>query len=98
MSRINGPSTSVADSDAPRSDLFSTQPDFSGFQRRAIRLYGENIGLAFQIVDDLLDYQGDPGRTGKKVGNDLAEGKMTLPLIHTLQQAAAGDRKTLSVY
>ena len=64
-------------------------------KRKAIRLYGENIGLAFQIVDDLLDYKGDSGRTGKAVGNDLVEGKMTLPLIHTFIEASAGDRKKL---
>ncbi|MEN8142109.1 MAG: polyprenyl synthetase family protein [Thermodesulfobacteriota bacterium] len=68
----------------------------SSEKRKAIRLYGENIGLAFQIVDDLLDYQGDPGRTGKAVGNDLVEGKMTLPLIHAFLKASAGDRKTLT--
>ncbi|MCK4838666.1 MAG: polyprenyl synthetase family protein [Desulfobulbaceae bacterium] len=60
-------------------------------QRAAIRLYGENIGLAFQIIDDLLDYQGDPGQTGKVVGNDLVEGKMTLPLIQVLRQASPED-------
>ncbi len=60
-------------------------------QRAAIRLYGKNIGLAFQIIDDLLDYQGDPDRTGKVLGNDLVEGKMTLPLIHVLRQANPED-------
>lgn len=53
-------------------------------QGRAARTYGANLGLAFQIVDDLLDYLGDPARTGKSVGNDLQEGKMTLPLIYAL--------------
>lgn len=64
-------------------------------QRQAARLYGESIGPAFQIIDDLLDYQGDPAKTGKAVGNDLVEGKMTLPLIYALQQAAAPDRQLL---
>ena len=54
-------------------------------QRRALRTYGTHLGLAFQVVDDLLDYQGDPNRTGKAVGNDFQEGKMTLPLIYALQ-------------
>lgn len=45
--------------------------------------YGKHLGMAFQIVDDVLDYQGDVGSIGKNVGDDLAEGKMTLPLIYT---------------
>jgi len=53
--------------------------------QKALRGYGDALGLAFQIVDDLLDYQGDPHKTGKAVGNDFVEGKMTLPLIHALQ-------------
>lgn len=50
-------------------------------QQEALREYGSNLGSAFQVIDDLLDYQGDQQRTGKAVGNDLAEGKITLPLI-----------------
>lgn len=65
-------------------------------QRAAIRLYGENIGLAFQIVDDLLDYQGNPDKTGKVVGNDLVEGKITLPLLHLLQQASPEDLSVIA--
>jgi len=65
-------------------------------QRLALRTYGTNLGLAFQIVDDLLDYLGDPAKTGKAVGNDFQEGKMTLPLIKTLARADAGDREVLS--
>jgi octaprenyl-diphosphate synthase len=64
-------------------------------QRRAARLYGENIGLAFQIVDDLLDYQGDPEKTGKELGNDLVEGKMTLPLILALHRGTDETRLAL---
>ncbi len=59
--------------------------------RLASRLYGENLGLAFQIVDDLLDYLGDPARTGKALGNDLAEGKLTLPLLFALDEAEAAE-------
>lgn len=47
----------------------------------ALRQYGSHIGLAFQLVDDVLDYQGNTEDLGKNVGDDLAEGKMTLPLI-----------------
>ena len=63
--------------------------------RKGLRTYGLNLGCAFQIVDDLLDYQGDPKRTGKAVGNDLAEGKVTLPLIYALQRADVTDRARL---
>jgi len=63
--------------------------------RGRLQTYGVNLGCAFQIIDDLLDYQGDPNRTGKSVGNDLGEGKMTLPLIYALQRADATDRAQL---
>ena len=53
----------------------------------ALDEYGLRLGLTFQIVDDLLDYAGDSAITGKKTGADLAEGKMTLPLIVLLEQA-----------
>ena len=52
----------------------------------ALREYGFNLGVAFQIVDDLLDFTGDADALGKPIGSDLREGKMTLPLIHLLQQ------------
>ena len=55
-------------------------------QAQALREYGFNLGIAFQLVDDLLDLTGDAGALGKPIGADLREGKMTLPLIHLLQQ------------
>jgi octaprenyl-diphosphate synthase len=54
--------------------------------------YGRHLGMAFQIVDDVLDYQGDVGSIGKNVGDDLAEGKMTLPLIFARDKVAADQR------
>ncbi|MGW8288238.1 MAG: polyprenyl synthetase family protein [Desulfobulbales bacterium] len=60
---------------------------------KALNTYGANLGLAFQIQDDLLDYQGDPVKTGKTVGNDFSEGKMTLPLIYTLKAAGNTESK-----
>jgi len=48
--------------------------------------YGMHLGTAFQIIDDVLDYSGDEAKTGKHLGDDLAEGKPTLPLIHVMQQ------------
>jgi octaprenyl-diphosphate synthase len=64
-------------------------------ERQALRRYGNNLGCAFQIVDDLLDYLGDQNNTGKPVGNDLAEGKMTLPLILAMNRADRKDRQQL---
>ncbi|MCY3983598.1 MAG: polyprenyl synthetase family protein [Roseovarius sp.] len=55
----------------------------------ALREYGDALGIAFQIADDLLDYKGDIGDTGKKVGNDFRERKLTLPLIKSI---AASNR------
>ena len=64
-------------------------------QQKALARYGEKIGIAFQIVDDLLDYLGDEQVTGKVVGNDFIEGKMTLPLIHALAHASSSDKVEL---
>ena len=58
----------------------------SSDREQALHEYGFNLGMAFQIVDDLLDVTGDAAALGKPVGGDLREGKMTLPLIHLLQQ------------
>lgn len=63
---------------------------------RALREYGVHLGCAYQIIDDLLDYLGDPAKTGKAVGNDLAEGKMTLPLILALDKASSVDRTRIT--
>ena len=57
--------------------------------------YGRNLGIAFQLVDDLLDYEGDPQLTGKNVGDDLAEGKPTLPLIHTMANGDSAGAATV---
>ena len=54
--------------------------------------FGQNIGVAFQIKDDLLDYIGD-GLTGKRTGNDIKEKKITLPLIHALREARPLERR-----
>lgn len=53
----------------------------AGQNQEAMMAYGNHLGMAFQIADDVLDYQGELDKTGKNIGSDLAEGKMTLPLI-----------------
>ncbi|WP_136809674.1 polyprenyl synthetase family protein [Desulfosediminicola flagellatus] len=64
-------------------------------QQNALREYGVGLGCAFQMVDDLLDFTGDEQKTGKPVGNDLAEGKMTLPVIITLNRASEEEKTWL---
>ena len=53
---------------------------------KALNLYGMHLGTAFQLVDDVLDYNADAEQLGKNIGDDLAEGKPTLPLIYAMQQ------------
>jgi octaprenyl-diphosphate synthase len=53
--------------------------------------YGMHLGTAFQIADDVLDYSGQEGEIGKSLGDDLAEGKPTLPLIHVMKVGSAGQ-------
>lgn len=58
-------------------------------QEQALADYGLHIGTAFQIIDDVLDYSGDEAAIGKALGDDLAEGKPTLPLIYVLRHGDA---------
>lgn len=57
----------------------------------AMATYGGHLGTAFQLIDDVLDYSGDSGVIGKNVGDDLAEGKPTLPLIRAMQHGTEAD-------
>jgi octaprenyl-diphosphate synthase len=61
----------------------------------ALRAYGHHLGMAFQIADDLLDFLGDPNQTGKPLGTDLRDGRVTLPLLHTLQLAEPAVKSEL---
>ncbi|OHY80752.1 polyprenyl synthetase family protein [Marinobacter sp. AC-23] len=64
-------------------------------QEQALKNYGKHLGLAFQLVDDVLDYRGDAEAMGKNVGDDLAEGKTTLPLIHAMAHGSEEERQLL---
>ena len=79
--------------------LFSAATEVGGViagaptdQVKALYDYGDALGIAFQIVDDLLDYQGDTGATGKNVGDDFRERKLTLPVIKAVAKADAEER------
>jgi octaprenyl-diphosphate synthase len=63
-----------------------------GELRRVMHDFGLHLGIAFQMIDDVLDYEGDPAAMGKNVGDDLTEGKATLPLIHTLRTGSPEQR------
>lgn len=60
----------------------------TNLQEQALKNYGTHLGTAFQIIDDVLDYAGDVTTIGKNLGDDLAEGKPTLPLIYLLNQGS----------
>lgn len=62
-------------------------------ERAALRSYGLNLGLAFQLVDDALDYGGSTSDLGKNVGDDFREGKITLPVILAYRRGTADERK-----
>ena len=64
-------------------------------QEQALKGYGLNLGVAFQMIDDLLDWAGEEAVVGKPVGQDLQEGKATLPWIHALGRAEPGLRRKL---
>jgi octaprenyl-diphosphate synthase len=55
--------------------------------------FGRHLGTAFQLIDDVLDYSGDHAQTGKNLGDDLAEGKPTLPLIHAMRNGTAAQTR-----
>ncbi|HYL02399.1 MAG TPA: octaprenyl diphosphate synthase [Steroidobacteraceae bacterium] len=63
--------------------------------RAALAAYGRHLGTAYQLVDDVLDYRSNPGERGKNLGDDLAEGKPTLPLIHALRHGSDAQRAAI---
>jgi heptaprenyl diphosphate synthase len=69
-------------------DIGALLGDIDGSRRSALRAYGRLLGLAFQIADDVLDYQGSEDEIGKPIGHDIAEGFATLPLMLAMEDAA----------
>ena len=69
--------------------------DASEAQQSALKDYGLHLGNAFQIIDDMLDYKSDTKTIGKEVGNDLAEGKTTLPIIYALKNTSGKQHALL---
>lgn len=61
----------------------------------ACATYGQALGTAFQVIDDVLDYEGSAGSLGKNLGDDLREGKVTLPMIHALRKTSGAERALL---
>ena len=66
-----------------------------GTQKQAMKVYGKHLGMAFQIVDDVLDLQGDVSITGKNIGDDLSEGKMTLPMIYARDHSTPKQKEII---
>ena len=64
-------------------------------QEQALKNYGLHLGNAFQIIDDVLDYESDSDTMGKEVGDDLSEGKTTLPMIYALANTSGTDKQLL---
>ncbi len=71
--------------------IAQSEPD----TEKALKIYGLNLGNAFQIIDDVLDYKANTKILGKEIGHDLSEGKTTLPMIYALEYATEKDRKFL---
>jgi octaprenyl-diphosphate synthase len=65
--------------------------------RKALAAYGRHLGTAYQLVDDVLDYRSNPAERGKNLGDDLAEGKPTLPLIYALRHGNDAQRAAIRI-
>ena len=82
---------------AKTAELFAAACEVGGAvsdkHQRLMREFGNNFGIAFQIIDDALDYSANPSIFGKTIGDDFREGKVTLPVIYAYQDADAEDKK-----
>ena len=64
--------------------------------QQQLHSFGLEVGMAFQLIDDVLDYEGDAAELGKNVGDDLAEGKPTMPLIYVMQNGSPAERQLVT--
>jgi octaprenyl-diphosphate synthase len=107
LAKVRDLSTTAADYDqvirAKTATLFQAAAEVGAMAggadeagRAAMRDYGMELGLAFQLVDDVLDYRGESGAMGKNTGDDLREGKMTLPVILALADANPAEREIIT--
>ena len=82
---------------AKTAELFAAAAQVGGEicskHQQALREFGENFGIAFQIIDDALDYSANPAKFGKTIGDDFREGKVTLPIIYAYQRGDSNARK-----
>ncbi len=67
-------------------------------EEKALADFGKNLGMAFQVIDDLLDYDGDPELLGKPVGTDFKEGHVTLPLLYLYQKAEKSLKREIEAF
>ncbi len=77
---------------AAAAELGAVVADKAERERAALRSYGNNLGLAFQLVDDALDYAGSAEQLGKNIGDDFREGKITLPIVLSYRRGTSGEQ------
>ena len=63
--------------------------------RTKMKIFGKSLGISFQLIDDSLDYSASPDKLGKNLGDDLAEGKITLPIIYAIKNSSPSERKII---
>ncbi|GIX18665.1 MAG: farnesyltranstransferase [Erythrobacter sp.] len=78
---------------AAASQISAVVAECSEEQERALEAYGRNLGIAFQLVDDAIDYSSDAAEMGKQQGDDFREGKMTLPVILAYARGGEAERR-----
>lgn len=90
MSVINSKTAALFVAAAELGAVVSDRPEN---ERQALKDFGENLGIVFQLVDDALDYHGDASKLGKDVGDDFRDGKITLPVILAYQQGTKEEQE-----